>query len=181
MTIGETAKLLAVLAASYPKFEVDDLKVQVWHEMLGDLDYSVASLAVKKLIMQNTFPPAIAEVRKVAAELMNRGQVTGAEAWGEVIKAIRSFGYYREEEALASMSPTTAKVVRHMGWREICLSDEPSVIRGQFLKMYEQVSNREMEEQQLPPEIRNDIKQLSEKMKMLEGGKEDEPDWKSIQ
>ena len=36
MTKAEVAKILTVLAAVYPKFEVDDLKVQVWHEMLGD-------------------------------------------------------------------------------------------------------------------------------------------------
>jgi len=57
MTKAEIAKILAVLAASYPKFEVDDLKVQVWYEMLGDLDYATANMAVKKLILENTFAP----------------------------------------------------------------------------------------------------------------------------
>lgn len=174
MTKGEVAKLLAILAASYPKFEVDDLKVHVWHEMLGDLDYSIASMAIKKLIMQNTFPPAIAEVRKAAAVLTGPEQVTGSEAWGEVIRAIRNYGYYREEEALASMSPTTARVVRYMGWREICLSEEPpGVLRGQFLKMYEQVANREAEEKLLPPAFKDEAKRLAGKMdlRLLEGGK----------
>ena len=87
------------------RFEVDDLKVRVWHEMLGDLDYAVASMAVKKIIMQNTFAPAIAEVRKAATEIMSPEQVTGSEAWGEVTRAIRHYGYYRETEALASMPP----------------------------------------------------------------------------
>jgi len=164
MTKGEVAKLLAVLAASYPKFEVDDLKVHVWHEMLSDIDYSIASTAIKKLIMQNTFPPSIAEVRKAVTELMNPEQVTSSEAWGEVIRAMRNFGYYREEEALASMSPTTARVVRYMGWREICMSEEPAgVLRGQFLKMYEQVVAREQEKKLLPPAMQNEIKKLTER------------------
>ena len=173
MTKGEVAKLLAVLAASYPKFEVDDLKVHVWHEMLGDLDYSIASMAIKKLIMQNTFPPAIAEVRKAALEIM-RPEVTGSEAWGEVIRAMRNYGYYREEEALASMSPTTARVVRYMGWREICLSEEPpGVLRGQFLKMYEQVAGLEQQQRLLPSDLQDEIKQLATKkgLQLLEGGK----------
>ena len=67
MTKAEVAKILTVLAAVYPKFEVDDLKVQVWHEMLGDLDYATANMAIKKLILESTFAPAIAEVRKAAA------------------------------------------------------------------------------------------------------------------
>ena len=172
MTKGEVAKLLVVLAASYPKFEVDDVKVQVWHEMLGDLDYAVASMAVKKIIMQNTFPPAIAEVRKAVTELMNPEQVTSSEAWGEVTRAIRNYGYYREGEALASMSPTTAQVVRYMGWREICLSEEPEILRAHFLKMYDQVAAREQEKQLLSTTMQTEIKKLAKKydIRLIEGG-----------
>ncbi len=162
MTKSEVAKLLAVIAAAYPKFEVDDLKVQVWHEMLGDLDYSLASLAIKKLILESTFPPSIAEVRKAAVEIQAPEQTNGTQAWGEVIKAIRNFGHYREEEALASMSPRTAYVVKCMGWREICMGEESGVIRGQFLKMYQQVAEREQKEQLLPPAMRREIKQIAQ-------------------
>jgi hypothetical protein len=167
MTKGETAKLLAVLAAAFPRFEVDDLKVQVWHEMIGDLDYGIASLAIKKLILESTFPPSIAEVRKAAVEIQTPEQTTGAQAWGEVIKAIRNYGHYREEEALASLSPVTAQVVRYMGWREICLNSEPGVVRGQFLRMYDQVVARKQKEQLLPSMMREQLANL----RLIEGGR----------
>ncbi len=172
MTKGETAKLLAVLAAAFPRFEVDDLKVQVWHEMLGDLDYDVANIAIKKIIILNTFPPAIAEVRRATAELMNPDRVTKPEAWGEVIRAIRDYGYYREKEAMASMSPITAQVVRYLGWREICLSEEPEILRAHFLKMYEQVAAREQEKQLLSPTMQTEIKKIAKKydLRLIEGG-----------
>lgn len=170
MTKGEVAKLLAVIAAAYPKFEVDDIKVQVWHEMLGDLEYKMASLAIKKLILESTFPPSIAEVRKAAVEIQTPEQTTGAQAWGEVIKAIRNYGHYREEEALASLSPVTAQVVRYMGWREICLSEEPGVVRGQFLKMYHQVTEREQKMRLLPQSLRDEIQKLAGHMKFITGG-----------
>jgi hypothetical protein len=174
MTKGEMARLLAVLAAAFPRFEVDDLKVQVWHEMLGDLDYEIANMAVKKLIMESTFPPAIAEVRKAAADILNPGQLTGAQAWGEVMKAIREHGSYGEAEALASMSPTTAQVVRYMGWRDICMSEEPTgVLRGQFLKMYEQVASREREQRLLPAGLQEQISKLAtnKDLRLIEGGR----------
>jgi len=161
MTKAEIAKILAVLAASYPKFEVDDLKVQVWHEMLGDLDYVTANMAVKKLILENAFPPSIAEVRKAAAEIMNPDVMTAAEAWGEVERAVRTYGSYQEIEALASLSPRTAKVVRQIGWREICLNEEPGVVRGQFLKMYQQVQERDRREMLLPANLRQEIQRLA--------------------
>ena len=162
MTKSEVAKLLAVIAAAYPKFEVDDLKVQVWHEMLGDLEYKMASLAIAKLIQESTFPPSIAEIRKAANDILHPEQTTGTQAWGEVIRAIRNYGVYREEEALASMSPRTAYVVKCMGWREICMAEELGVIRGHFLKMYQQVAEREQKEQLLPPAMRREIKQIAQ-------------------
>ena len=172
MTRAETAKILAVLAASYPKFEVDDLKVQVWHEMLGDLDYATANMAVKKLILENTFPPSIAEVRKAAMEILNPDVMTAAEAWGEVERAVRTYGYYQETKAMASLSPRTAKVVRQIGWREICLNEEAGVVRGQFLKMYQQVQERDRREMQLPAGLRNEIQRLASRMelKVIAGG-----------
>jgi len=174
MTKAEIAKILAVLAASYPKFEVDDLKVQVWYEMLGDLDYATANMAVKKLILENTFAPSIAEVRKAAMEILNPDVMTAAEAWGEVERAVRTYGYYQEIEALASLSPRTAKVVRQIGWREICLNEEPGVVRGQFLKMYQQVQERDRREMLLPADLRQGIQRLAGMMDMkaIAGGGE---------
>lgn len=174
MTKAEVAKILTVLAAVYPKFEVDDLKVQVWHEMLGDLDYSLANLAIKKLILENTFPPSIAEVRKAAMEILNPEVMTAAEAWGEVERAIRIYGYYRETEALESMSPSVAKVVKYIGWQNICLNEEPGVVRGQFLKMYQQVQERDHREMLLPADLRQGIQRLAGMMEMkaIAGGGE---------
>ena len=172
MTKGEVAKLLAVLAAAFPRFEVDDLKVQVWHEMLGDLDYDVANIAIKKIIILNTFPPAIAEVRKTAIEISNSINITAAEAWGEVIRAVKKYGHYRAKEAIASMSPATAQVVRCIGWSEICLTEEPGVIRAHFLKMYDQIAAREQEKQLLSPTMQTEIKKLAKKydIRLIEGG-----------
>ena len=77
---------------------------------------------------------------------------------------------------MASMSPRTAKVVRYMGWQEICTSERPDVVRGQFMKMYETVANREKQERLLPASLRAEIKELvdSMSMKMLEEGPESE-------
>lgn len=163
MTKKEVSKLLAVLAAAYPRFESDELKVTVWHEMLNDIDYQVAQLAVKKCILEFVFSPSIAEVRQAAIRIMSPQEITAAEAWGEVEKAIKDHGYYSESQAIGSMSPLTARVVQYLGWREICLSTEPGVIRGQFLKMYGQVEKRESEQMILPAEVKNKIQMIGQK------------------
>ena len=168
----ETVKLLAVISAAYPNMQVTEATVEIWHELLGDLKLNIALIAAKKLILESPYPPTIADIRKRAVEIMTppEDRIDAAEAWGEVMRALRVFGYYREAEALKSMSPRTAKVVRFMGWSEICLSEELGVVRGQFIKMYQQVAEREYKEQLLPVTLRDDIKKIASKfsLKLLE-------------
>lgn len=172
MTKAECSKLLAILAAGFPKFEVDELKVTVWHEMLSDIDYSVASVAAKKIILEKTFPPSIAEFREAVTFLTSPQIATGIEAWGEVKQAIRKFGYYREEEALESMSESTRQTVKHLGWRELCMSEDPEgVIRGQFVRLYEQVAGKEKQQAILPESLKEAMTALIESatLPQLEG------------
>lgn len=174
----ETIQLLAVINAAFPNMQVTEAMVNLWHELLGDLDFDLAKAAVKKLLLESPYPPSIADIRKRAAEIITppEERIDASEAWGEVIRAIHRYGYYRQEEALASMSPRTAKVARYMGWQEICTSERPDVVRGQFMKMYETVANREKQERLLPASLRAEIKELvdSMSMKMLEEGPESE-------
>jgi len=175
MVEEEVAKLLAVLAAAYPNFEVNEMKHKVWFEMLKDIDYKVAQVAVRKIILENTFPPAIAEVRKACAELTMPQIPDAGMAWGEAVRAIRYYGIYREKEALRSMSPLTAQAVRYIGWQEICSSTEPGVARGHFLRIYEQLARRKQQDAMLPADLKEGIAQLAQKFELraIEGGKSD--------
>ena len=174
----ETVQLLAVINAAFPNMQVTEAMVSLWHELLRDLEFNLAKAAVKKLLLESPYPPTIADIRKQVVEIATppEDRIDAAQAWGEVMKAIRFYGYYRQEEALASMSPRTTKVVRYMGWQEICTSERPDVVRGQFMKMYETVANREKQERLLPASLRAEIKELvdSMSMKMLEEGPESE-------
>lgn len=174
----ETVQMMAVINAAFPNMQVTEAMVSLWHELLRDLSFDIAKMAVKKLILESPFPPTIADVRKRAVEIMtpSEDKIDASEAWGEVITAISFYGYYRESEALASMSPRTAKVAKYMGWQEICTSERPDVVRGQFLKMYETVANREKQDRLLPAAMRDEIQRLAEGMsiKMIEEGPEGE-------
>lgn len=174
----ETVQLLAVVNAAFPNMQVTEAMVSLWHELLGDLDFGIAKMAVKKLILESPYPPTIADVRKRAVEIttLPEERIDASEAWGEVMKAIRFYGYYREAEAMESMPPMVAKVAKYMGWQEICHSERPDVVRGQFLRMYETVANREKQDRLLPVAMRDEIRRLAEgmSMKMIEEGPESE-------
>jgi len=178
MTKTETVKLLAVISAAFPNIQVAEATVALWHELLGDLDLNLVLAATKKLILESPYPPTIADIRKQVVEITtpHDEKIDAATAWGEVEKAIQLYGYYREAEAMASMSPRTAKVVKYIGWQEICLSEEPGVVRGQFLKMYQQIAEREQKEKLLLQGLRDEMQRLVSRMnvKAIAGGEANE-------
>src|SRR5690554_307656 len=117
MEKSEVVLIHTALSIAYPKLaEPDEATVDMWHKALADVDYKVAEVAVQKLILENVFPPSIAEVRAAIVEIMSPAIPTPAEAWGEVEKAMRLYGYYRAKEALDSMSNITKQTVKCMGW-----------------------------------------------------------------
>nr|WP_195269936.1 replicative helicase loader/inhibitor [Eubacterium sp. 1001713B170207_170306_E7] len=58
----ETAKILAVIAAVYSNFAVNDFKQKIWAELLADISYKDASIALKELLKTNKFPPVPSEI-----------------------------------------------------------------------------------------------------------------------
>lgn len=64
MVKSEVSKILAVLAAAYPKFEVDEFRLQLWYEMIKDISYEDAQGGIKNIICNSRFAPTIAEVRE---------------------------------------------------------------------------------------------------------------------
>jgi hypothetical protein len=182
MTRTETIKLFAIFTAAYPRFDTfqnpQALKpvIELWTEMLADVPYPIVEAAAKKLILESPFPPTISDMRKQIVDITTdpADRIDGASAWGEVVQAIREYGYYRAEEALASMSPRVAKVARMIGWQEICTCEEPGVIRGQFIKMYDTYAAREKQEALLPGALHDVIQRIGiegRKFKLIEGGK----------
>jgi hypothetical protein len=164
MKKSEMAQLLTVIAAAYPKFPaINTVMVDIWYEMFKDIDYQVAQVAVKKIILESTFPPSIAELRQTIAEITTPKELKldAAQAWGEVTRAIKNYGMYREDEAIASMSPRTARVVQMIGWQNICTTEEIDVLRGQFRMMYETTEKREKQDALIPESLRNQIQLMT--------------------
>lgn len=165
MKKSDVIKLLGMLSAVYPNMsEVNEVMVEIWFESLKDIDVNVALKAIKKNILESPYPPTIADIRKRVVEVVTpkEDKLDASEAWGEVLKAIKTYGYYRESEALESMSNITRKIVKYMGWQEICHSEKPDVVRGQFLKMFETISKREMESRLLPLDFKEEINRVSD-------------------
>ena len=124
MTKDEFKILCKGMKAVYTQstFLPDADAFKVWYSLLQDLDYTIAQAAIQKYMLTNKFPPSVADICECAVLVRTGDKKTWSEGWEEVMKAIRNFGSYREEEARESMSEITRKAVKKLGFRNICLS-----------------------------------------------------------
>lgn len=152
MTKDEFKILCKGMKAVYTQstFLPDADAFKVWYSLLQDLDYTIAQAAIQKYMLINEFPPTIADIRKNAVSVQAGDKKTWSEGWEEVMKAIRNFGSYREEEALESMSEITRKAVKKLGFRNICLSENITADRANFRTIYEQMAENEYTAKQIP-------------------------------
>lgn len=170
MQIAEFQRVIAYVSAAIEK-RIKEATIEVYYDMLKDLDYELVMAAVKKVIASDEYPvlPTVGKIRKAAHDLCNMDKVSAPEAWGIVVKAIRKHGYVSEAEALASMPPEVAETVRFIGWRDLCLSEKPDVVRAQFMRMYEAHEKRKEELDMLPGDVRQLVGKLGDMFRLGDG------------
>ena len=154
MNYSQTAEMLGVISAAYKWFEVDEPKLKLWNGMFKDLDYNLVKNAVADHIATSEKEPTVAGILRKVVKICIPDQLTAAEAWGMVNRAIHKYGYNNPTEAMNSFTKPVEKVVKAIGWTEICTSENINVIRGQFLKMYEEYNNNELEKLTLPENLK---------------------------
>ena len=179
MTREETIQVITLLAGNYNSIAEKDktqkqLMINTWQECLGDLDYKVVLQAVKMSIINSPYPPTIHEIRKNAIEILKPNEKRSAiEAWEEAHKMI-SNGIYMTAEEFEKASPEVKKFfgnVRQV--KELAMTDSDTVntvTKGQFLKQYEILVERENARKMLPEKWLNITAQLAEKMSVKQLG-----------
>lgn len=128
----------------------------------------MAEVTLNKWVAINKWSPSIADIREQATGLIQGEAKEWGAAWQDVLRAIRLYGSYEEQKALDSLDETTRKVVRRLGYRNLCFSEEIQVDRANFRMIYEQQLQRDKQDAQIPPKL----KALISNMPMLleEGG-----------
>jgi di/tripeptidase len=173
MTFREFTEIMVFISAAIDK-KIAKPTVEAYYAMLGDLPAELLMAATKKVIASNEYPtlPTIGKLRKAAQDLCHVDRLSSAEAWGEVLKAIRQHGFYGKDDALKGLPENVAAIAEMMGWQEICHSESPDVIRAQFMRMYDSVETRKKDIELLPVDVQADIQNVIGKIgrKMLPGG-----------
>lgn len=137
MNKTQFTKGITFLAIAYNK-EFTDEQVSVWYEFFKEENYDDFRSAVKRIIPKNQFMPSIAELKQEIALVSNPVlQLKPDEEWENVRLAIRKYGFYRGNEAMKLLNPTTARVVRMLGgWENICQSTNGDWLRKNFMELF---------------------------------------------
>lgn len=144
---------VGMLAASFPHVAITGETIKVYVRMLADIPPDIRAAALSQALAECEFFPTIARLRDMALALTQTGpHVSGFEAWERVVKAIRSVGSYAPRPGFDD--PLIARAVDCLGWPELCQSENQVADRAHFVKVYEQLVERERQDARLLPEAR---------------------------
>lgn len=163
MDKGETAKIMGIISMNYsekllPAVWVTNqsMATELWTDLLNDLDYNQVKAAVLILIMTKDYPPTIAEIRNTIAKESTQHIVTAEEAWGQIQKAVRKFGYTDEQGAKAFLQEDIRLIVERFGWTYFCMMpiDDTSTYFAQFRNAYNCEVQKKIEKIQIPAALK---------------------------
>jgi hypothetical protein len=160
----EIKKIMAYMGLCFPNYhpalEGEVNAVDVLLDLLGDLEIGLLRVAVKACCSEagRSFAPSAGEIRGMAGTLRTRaaGMPTAGEAWGAVMESFRRTSFDRPE--LLS-HPLVMEVVHCMGGLEaIGMGENTMADRAHFLKIFEQLRERTIQETMELPAITEYIK-----------------------
>ena len=163
--------LISALYPRDEKFaKADKEAILAWHEMLEDIPFDVAKAAIKASVATSPFPPQICDIREYATRMTGKRRMTADEAWGIAAEVIRTYsgktvpieGFAQkkyefvkfgepvkvtpsglEYEAKRHCPKEVWEILERMGYADVCASENPDVVRGQFMRAW---SNHDKEE-----------------------------------
>ncbi len=174
MNKKEFATFTMALKTYYPRENLlpNEQAMELWFSQLQDIPFDVAQAGLQKWVSLNKWSPSIADIREMYTSIVQGELPDWGEAWEEVQKAIRIYGHYRVEEAMESLSPLTYKVVKRMGFKNICISETPQTERANFRMIYENLAEREKKDAQIPLQLKQLIGDIQKQNPLLLGGGE---------
>lgn len=156
MTFDEAMKLAMIAMAGFPGIQDKNVRpiALIWSRVLEDVPYEIAEQALMRVLARVKYFPTAAELREAVLEMTSEELPTAWEAWAEVRRTVQKYGFYEPQAAQSDLNPLVWKAVSVIGWREICLTDEPEIVRAQFVRVYDTLLRRERDERSLPMALR---------------------------
>lgn len=181
MTLTETGQVMDVLTVAYPQFyrrqsaEERAKALMLWASMFETEDVELVVGAVKALVCakEDDWPPSIGAVKAKLRLLTQPEEMTEAEAWGLVRKAIGRSAYESKRE-FEALPPMLRRLVGEPSQlRDWAMMDEEtvaSVVASNFQRSYRARAQSAREYEALPPSVKALVGAVSGRFALTEGG-----------
>jgi len=138
----ETLRVLKILGDVYPTYQLSSSAIEVYVRLLADIPGCVLEQSALDHISRSRFFPSIAELRSAAFSIIEASNPIPIEyeAWSEVQAEIHRIGHCNYPHF---NNPITSEVVEQLGWRTLCLSENPVADRAHFVQAYQALAERE--------------------------------------
>src|SRR3990167_8529852 len=164
-SIADIAKLTMLLSAAYPNWNVTQYTNEVYFQDLKDIPADELFVAAQHCRSEagRKFAPSVGELRGAVMDLRRASMniPSAYDAWQEVLSQIGNVGSYGSPEFSSHLID---KVVKSLGWRNLCLSENQVSDRARFLQAFEQLVERAAREDMLLPEVRGYIEERGGKL-----------------
>jgi len=181
MKRAELSEIMAIAFADHD-IKISDARFEAWFMLAEKVDYETAKKAVRLLLGKKTYgPPKIADFMECVKEIQDaqdpRKSMTEGEAWGHLMKAVKSYGWCNQGDAIAylrKVDPHLAQVAMQFGWQSICewQTKDNAINKAHWWKCIASLKSRQEKFESLglqedPNKIGNSDKKIAETVQQL--------------
>jgi hypothetical protein len=109
-------------------------------------------MAIKEHMVENHFPPTIADIRQNAIKIACGENKTVVDVLGIINETIRKYGSYKYNESLQHIKEqdeTLYDLIKKIGWNNVCGADQ-RFMQNHVKKLYEEVATIKAKQDVLP-------------------------------
>ena len=169
MTTNEATRLIRIISTAFPAYRPqydDDMlndAIELWTMMFANDSYQVVIAAVKSYIEdgRNKYAPSIGEIKEIMSSVRVAGELSEAEAWNMVLKALQNGTYHAQEEFDKLPEDIQRAIGSPAYLRELAISEDlnTAVESSNFYRNYRAVRDRRRQAESLPENVRQALKQ----------------------
>ena len=173
ISLDDFRTVIRGLSAAYTSndFIPNEYTFNLWYKALHDIDYVTLNKAAQAYMMTNKFPPTIADIRRIAFDLVLPADEIAAEEWQRLMKALGQAGRPDAMEYWKALPEITREIVGGFSefreWSLLPITDLMTVHRPMFIKRYEERMKRKRLTAPLPVQLRNPERMLEEHLPPL--------------
>ena len=152
ITKKDIVDTITLLKITYPnslkEFKDDELKlmIEVWTKDFKDTPKEEFNKAIQNIRNTSKFFPSVSDIKEQIAKNKIEKISSAEEEWQNVLSAVRMYGSYREQEALESLKPYTAKITKYIGYYRICTSTQEEQVwnKKEFISEYNSLIDKDI-------------------------------------